>query len=633
MCGICGFIYSDPAKPADRQMLGRMTNIMRHRGPDGEGFHLEPGVGLGVRRLNIIDFKTGDQPISSEDGSITVICDGEIYNFVELRQELLEAGHRFCTNSDVEVIVHLYEDFGPDCVQRLRGMFGFALWDSCRRLLMLARDRLGIKPLYYSLGTEKLSFASEIKPILLSHPMGHPPNMLALQDLFTFGFVISSKTLFSGIHQLLPGHILLHQNGAATVKQYWQVSFPSNGQRTPERSLEDWSDALFEKLQESVRIHLRSDVPVASWLSGGIDSSSIAGLISRLTSQPVQTYSLTFEHHDYDEFSGQKTLDCFPEYQLFSHKIPCTSKDFERLPKAIWHSENIAAEGIGILYMILAHSTAQSFKVVMTGEGSDELFGGYGWYRVDKLLRPFAILPLPLRRLMLLGPLAPRLWPGASRTHLAPREMSLIRYQSMIGPRRPESMENIFSEDLKHEIEKAKCTDSPFKLPDEFEEWDAFNQLQYYDLALRLPNFITHHLDRSTMAHALEARVPFLDHKLVEFCANIPPPLKMKRLQEKYILRQAVRNLLPEPIVRRTKKGLRTPYDQWLREKLPGFAEEMFSETKLHQKGYFNPPAVTDLLKRHRAGERDGGIKLLGILAVQLWDELFMRGQFQEPRT
>jgi asparagine synthase (glutamine-hydrolysing) len=631
MSGICGFVNSDPAETVDRPMLGRMMDIMRHRGPDGEGFHLERGIGMGVRRLNLMQPKTGDQPVSNEDGSIIVICDGEIYNSGELRQELLAAGHRFRSDSDVEVIAHLYEDLGPDCVERLRGMFGFALWDSRCRRLMLARDRLGIKPLYYSNGSEGLCYASEIKPILLSRPARQRPNMPALRDLFTFGFVISSETLFSGIHQLPPGHILLYQNGTVHVRQYWQITFPPKCNGIRKQSLEDWAEALFEKLKESVRIHLRSDVPVASWLSGGIDSSSIAGLISRLTGQSLQTYSLTFGNPDLDEFTGQNTLNCYPEYRLVNHKIACTSKDFELFPKAIWHSENIAASTGGILYMILARSTAQSVKVTVTGEGSDELFGGYGWYHMDKLLRPLAVLPMFLRRLMLFGPLVPRLWPGAARTHLAPREMNLVRYQSMLSSRRLESMEDVFSEDLKYEMNRAESAGFPLKLPAEFEKWDAFAQLQYFDLTQRLPNFIAHHLDRSTMAYALQARVPFLDHKLVEFCATIPPSLKMKRFQEKYILRQAVRKLLPEPIVRRKKRGLQAPYAQWLREKLPDFAEEMLSEKKLYQKGYFNPPAVADLLIQHRAGGGDGGIRLLGILAVQLWDELFMKDRLLEP--
>lgn len=631
MCGICGVIYSDRARPVDRQTLARMTDILRQRGPDSHGFHVEPGFGLGVRRLSIIDLKTGDQPISNENGAVTVICNGEIYNFLELRYELMAAGHRFRTFSDVEVIVHLYEDLGPECVQRLRGMFGFALWDSRRRLLMLARDRLGIKPLYYTVGPEGLCFGSEIKPILVANQLRPKMDVLALRDLFALGFVRGPRTLFSGIHQLLPGHYLLCQEGDVSIKRYWQVSFPHRDERISDMNAEDWAKALFEKLQESVRIHLRSDVPFAAWLSSGIDSSSIVGLISRLTGQTIQTYSLAFENRKFDEVSGQKTLNCFPEYQLVNDRVVCRSKDFELFPRTLWHCENISATGIEILQMVLSQSTAGRFKVVVTGEGSDEAFGGYGWVRVDKLLRPLAVLPLFLRRLMLLGPVSPHFWPGASRVLLAPMEMNLTRYQSMLGPRQPERMENFFSADLKSQLIEAANSASPFTPPSDFHKWHPFSQLQYYELTMRLPNYITHQLDRTTMAHSLEARVPFLDHEFIEFCARIPPALKMKRLQEKYILRWAVRNLLPEQIVWRTKRGLTAPYDQWLREKLPDFAVEMLSEPNLSKKGYFHPPAVHNLLKKHRGGEPDCGAHLLGILAIQLWDELFMNGQVKEP--
>ena len=631
MCGICGVIYSDRARPVDRLTLVRMTDIMQHRGPDSYGIHLEPGIGLGVRRLSIIDLKTGDQPISNENGAVTVICNGEIYNFLELRQELIAAGHRFRTSSDVEVIVHLYEDLGPECVHRLRGMFGFAIWDSHRRLLMLARDRLGIKPLYYTVGAERLCFGSEIKPILVANQLKPKVDVLALRDLFTFGFVRGPRTLFSGIQQLLPGHYLLCQEGNVSMKRYWQVSFPRRDEKISGMNAEDWAEALFEKLEESVRIHLRSDVPFAAWLSSGIDSSSIVGLISRVTGQAIQTYSLAFENRNFDEVSGQKTLNCFPEYQLVNDKVVCRTKDFELFPKALWHCENISATGIEILQMVLSQSTARRFKVVVTGEGSDEAFGGYGRFRVDKLLSPLAVLPLFLRRWMLLGPLFPHFWPGASRVHLAPKEMNLTRYQSMEGPRQPERMEKFFSADLKSQLIKAETSALPFTPPSDFYKWHPFTQLQYYELAVRLPNYITHHLDHTTMAHSLEARVPFLDHEFIEFCARIPPALKMKRLQEKYILRRAVRKLLPKQIVWRKKRGLSAPYDQWLREKLPDFAVEMLSEANLSKKGYFYPPAIQDLLKKHRAGARDCGAHLLGILAIQVWDELFMNGQVKEP--
>ncbi len=631
MCGICGLIYSNHERPVDRQTLVQMTDILRPRGPDSDGFYVEPGVGLGVRRLSVIDLKTGDQPISSEDGGVTVICNGEVYNWPELRQELVASGHRFRTSSDVEVIVHLYEDLGPECVHRLRGMFGFALWDSRRRLLMLARDRLGIKPLYYTVGKEGLCFGSEIKPILIANQLKPAMDVLALRDLFVFGFVRGPTTLFSGIQQLLPGHILLCQEGEVSIERYWQVSFPHRDEKISGMTAEDWSEALFEKLQEAVRIHLRSDVPLAAWLSSGIDSSAIVGLVSRLTGQTLQTYSLAFENRKFDEVSGQETLNCFSEYQLVNNRVVCRTKDFELFPRALWHCENISATGIEILQMILSKSTARSFKVVVTGEGSDEAFGGYGWVRVDKLLRPLAKLPLFLRRLMLLGPVSPHFWPGASRVLLAPKEMNLTRYQSMLGPRQPERMESLFSADLKSRLVQAENSAPPFTLPSDFHHWHPFNQLQYYELTIRLPHYITHQLDHTTMAHSLEARVPFLDHKFIEFCGRIPPSLKMKRLLEKYILRRAVRKLLPGQIVWRKKRGLKAPYDQWLREKLPDFAVEMLSEARLRQKRYFHPPAVRDLLKRHRAGERDCGAHLLGILAIQLWDELFINGRGIEP--
>jgi asparagine synthase (glutamine-hydrolysing) len=631
VCGICGLIYFDRERPVDRQTLAQMTDVLRLRGPDSEGSYVEPGTGLGVRRLSVIDLNTGDQPISNENGVVTVICNGEIYNFLELRQELTASGHRFRTNSDVEVIVHLYEDLGPECVRRLRGMFGFALWDSHRRLLMLARDRLGIKPLYYMAGTEGLCFGSEIKPILVAHQIEPKMDVLALRDLFAFGFVRGPRTLFSGIHQLLPGHILLCREGHVSIKRYWQVSFPSRDDKTSGMDAEEWSEALFEKLRESVRIHLRSDVPFAAWLSSGIDSSSIVGLIGRLTGQTVHTYSLAFEYRKFDELSGQQLLNCFPEYPLVNDRVVCTAKDFERFPRTLWHCENISATGIEILQMILSEATSRRFKVVVTGEGSDEAFGGYGWVRVDKLLRPLAKLPLCLRRLMLLGPIFPHFWPGASRVLLAPKQMNLTRYQSMLGPRRPERMETLFSADLKSRLAEAEDSAPPLTLPSDFDHWHPFSQLQYYELTTRLPNYITHHLDHTTMAHSLEARVPFLDHEFIELCARIPPALKMKRLREKYILRRAVRNLLPEQIVWRKKRGLRAPYDEWLRERLPDFAVEMLSEANLSKKGYFHPPAVQDLLRKHRAGERDCGAHLIGILAIQLWDELFMNGRVTEP--
>jgi len=631
LSGICGFIHADPSVPADRELLGSMMDLMRHRGPDGAGTHIQAGASLGVRIWSSPGAKAAHQPVSNEKNSVHVLCDGEIYNAPELRRELLAAGHRFGTDSDFEVIAHLYEDLGPDCVQRLRGMFGLALWDSgCRRLL-LARDRLGIKPLNYAQTPERVCFASEIKPIVLAHAETRKLHMPALQDLFSFGFILSPQTLFSGIQQLPPGHVLLYQNGTLQIRKYWQISFPADGRYDRATNPEYWADALFEKLEESVRIHLSSDVPPASWLSGGLDSSTIAALIHRLTLRPVQTYSLLFDHRGFDEFTGQKTLDCYPEYQLVPQRIVSTNKDFELFPKVVWQLETITASPAGIPYMLLAHASAPKNRVVLTGEGSDEVFGGYGWYHMNKLFRPLAVLPVSLRRLSLCGPLIPRLWPGAARSYLAPRAMNLARYQSLLSSRRIESMEQLFSENLKYEMRRAGNGYSTAPLPDEFKTWNAFAQLQYFDLTQRMTGFIANALDRATAAHGVEARVPFLDHRLVEFCATIPPSLKMKRFREKYVLRRAVRTLLPAPIVWRNKKGMQAPAAQWLRERLPDFAEEMFSRKQLLEKGYFDPSAVTALLEQHRKGTVNGWTQLFAILAVQLWDEVFLKNGMREP--
>lgn len=624
MCGICGVVFADHERPVDRAMLGRMTDIMEYRGPDSHGFHIAPGIGLGIRRLSIIDLKTGDQPIANEDETVTVVCNGEIYNFVELRQKLFAAGHRFRTGSDVEVIVHLYEDYGVDCLQHLRGMFGFALWDARRHRLLLARDRLGIKPLHYALTTDALYFASELKSILIAEQVERQINLPALSDLFIFGFVTGAKTLFTKLRRLPPGHYLLYQDGMASLHQYWDLHFPARGETLPQRSPAEWAEALFEKLTEAVRLHLRSDVPVGAWLSPGIDSSSVVALMRRLTDQPVHTFTLSFEDPELDEVRMHKTMESFPGYDLTNERAYCGEKDFERFPKTLWHCEEPSA--VEIPRMILAETAARDVKVILNGEGSDEVFGGYGWYQLDKLLRPLARLPLSLRRLMLLGPLVPKWRPRASRIHVAPRKMNLQRYAHLIGALNGGLHAQLFSSDFLALLSNREEPDFSLTPPEQFETWHPFTQLQYYDLKIRLPDFVTHSLDRASMAYSLEARVPYLDHELVEFCARIPPSLKMRWLEEKYILRQALGGILPQEILQRRKRGLAAPYQHWLRGRLPDFATELFSRESIRKKGYFNSDFVAHLLAQHRSGRAMYGMHLMSILAVQLWDDLFLHG-------
>jgi len=630
MCGICGVVFADAAQPVDPNLLRRMTGIMRHRGPDSQGFHTAPGIGLGIQRLSIIDLQTGDQPIANEDDTVTVICNGEIYNFQELRQELIAAGHRFRTGSDVEVIVHLYEEHGVECLQHLRGMFAFALWDTPRRRLMLARDRLGIKPLHYAVSGDALYFGSEQKAILAADRVERQLDLQAVHDLFTIGCIFGPKTLFTNIRRLQSGHYLLYQNGILSLHQYWDLNFPTREEEPSRLSPKEWADALLQQLEESVRLHLRSDVPVGAWLSAGVDSSGIVGLMSRLMNRPIQTFSLAFENPDFDEISTQRTLADFPEYGLSNRRTVCTTEDFALLPKALWHCEDPTISGIGIPRFLLSKVTTQDVKVVLTGEGSDEIFGGYGWFHVDKVLRPLAWLPLSVRRLMLFGPLISRRYPRASRVHLAPREMSLERYARLIAPLNADIREQLFAANLVQTYVPDHGANEVLHPPDDFQRWHPFTQLQYYELKLRLPDYVEHSLDRESMACSLETRVPFLDHKVVEFCARIPPALKMRGLREKHILREALRGVLPPEIARRKKRGLAAPFQQWLRAPLPDFAAELLSEAQVRQKGYFHPACVADMRARHGAGKNFYGAPLMAVLAIQLWDELFMHGRLDD---
>ena len=610
-----------------------MTGILRHRGPDSNGFHSEPGIGLGVQRLAINDLETGDQPISNAEGTVTVVCNGEIYNFVELRRELQAAGHHFRTGSDVEVIVHLYEDYGVECLDRLRGMFAFALWDAPRRRLMLARDRLGIKPLHYAIDKEGCYFGSEYKSILIADRVQRRLDVGALKDVFTLGFVTAPKTFFTEIRRLLPGHYLLYERGQASVQQYWDPGAPSIGHSDRSRGSDEWAEAILEKLRESVSLHLRGDVPIGAWLSAGLDSSSVVALMERQAREPIQTFSVTFEDPDFDEVRRQRTLDRFPGHTLSNRRVVCGAVDFELFSKAAWHLEDPWTNAVQVPRLLVSQAAARDVKVVLTGEGSDEVFGGYPWFRADRLLRPFGRLPFPLRRMVATFPPLAKRWPGGSRMLRAPLPMSLARYRAMIAPLDLIFLPRLFTPDWRQALLRVDDAANELRLPPDFRTWHPFAQLQYFELKVRLPDDIVHELDRTSMAYSLEARVPFLDHQLVELCARIPAPLKEQGPREKDILRRAMRGHLPAEIARRKKRGLTSPRAPWLRGQLPDFAAELLSERSLADKGYFDPRMVAQLLAQHRAGAANHASSLLGVLGTQLWDDLFMRGCHPPAQT
>jgi asparagine synthase (glutamine-hydrolysing) len=631
MCGICGVVHTDPGRPVAPGVLARMTGILRHRGPDSDGFHLAPGVGLGIRRLRIIDLVTGDQPIANEDGSVVVVCNGEIYNHVELRRELAAAGHRFRTASDVEVIVHLYEAHGDGFLARLRGMFALALWDANRRRLLLARDRLGIKPLHYALTPAGLHFGSEQKAIFASGAVEPRPDVQALGQVFSYGRTVGARAFAQGIRRLLPGHCLVWRDGAAEIRQYWDAVFPARGDYDARTRDDDWAAQLRAKLEESVRLHLRSDVPVGAWLSGGIDSSAVTALMTRLLPGPIPTFTMRCDVAAYDELRARKALDDFPEYRLAGHRVACGLADLARLPRTIWHTEDSLLGGPNIGQMLLAEATAAHVKVVLTGEGADEVLGGYSWYPTLRVLGPLFRLPPGVRRALGNLPVVRRRWPGAAGTLRGPREMSFERYARSITHLHTRCAPfDVLAADLRAVLRRDGEVDDGPREPEGFAAWHPFAQMQYFDLKHRMADAVVLSLDRTSMAHSVEARVPFLDHELVEFCARIPPRVKMKWLREKDVLRRAMRGVLPPELCRRRKWAMQIPTDAWLRGELPPEAEALLGDAALRETGCFDPQAVRALRARHRAGTQNLGQVLAGVLGVQAWHAVFVRRPLSE---
>ncbi len=624
MCGICGIAYRDQGRPVDEAVLRRMARTLAHRGPDDEGVFREPGVGIAVRRLAIMDPAGGRQPIANETGEIVVVCNGEIYNHPELRAELEARGHRFRTRSDVETIVHLYEERGLDCVERLRGMFAFALWDGPGRRLVLGRDRLGIKPLEYAVGEWGVAFGSETKAVLAS---GHVTARLrpdAVDDTLSIGFSVAPGTAFEGVERVMPGHVVVVEDGVAVSRRYWSPPVPGDGD-APDRSVESLAGELRERLEESVRIHLRSDVPVGAYLSGGIDSSAVVALMERNVPRPV-AFTISFTDDPRDEVKRARTLDTKPGHDIEARGVESAHDDLRLMPLAIWHVEHCAAASFGLPFLRLAQAASRSFKTVLGGEGADESLYGYWYYGLERLARLFTRSPRWARRRGLWR--ARRLggkWAWAAQQFLAPRGPGLERFASIVGP--PGS--NVRGALLSPEF-AARVTPAAERWPGpppHLARLHPVERLQYWDATTRLPDYILYREDRLAMSQGVEVRVPFLDHELFEWSVRNIPWRKNTIPQEKAVLRRAMEGILPDEIRARRKRPLHAPYELWLRGTLPAFAEELFSERSLADKGIFDPRAVRGILERHRAGKEERGLQLLTVLSYQVWDELFVRGR------
>ena len=623
MCGIAGVFEYQRRRPVNPEVLESMMNVIQHRGPDDAGTYRSGAVGLGMRRLSIIDIEGGKQPVSNETGEITLVFNGEIYNFRSLRGELCDRGHVLATSSDTEVIVHLYEERGTECVNELRGMFGFALWDKGKGQLLLARDRLGIKPLYYADINGVLVFGSEIKSIL-QHPLiSAELDANALNNFLSLKYVPAPQTMFKGIYALPPGHVLTCDREGVSVRQFWELGFPepvmwSEG---------ECAERLEALLRESVLLHLQSDVPFGAFLSGGLDSSIIVALMAEYLSQQVNTFSIGFED------CGQAGSEAGYARLVASHfgtrhnEVFITATDFvENAERVVWHLDQPVADLACFANMMLAECASRQVKMVLTGEGGDELFAGYArysWERFrpvtkwipgwagDGLVKAVSSLPRLRRPKLALNALMQKN-EACRLVHWFPLFSTLEKARLLSKAMQGEvstlaSAEGIFAEHL-------ASVDSSI----------ALNRMLYVDTKLWLPDDLLARGDKMSMAASLEARVPLLDHKLVEFAAALPQKMKIHRLTRKYLLRKVAEKYLPAPILHRKKQGFPIPISGWLRREAKEFVSDLLSWETVRHRGVLDPDYVQDILRQHMQGRADRGAQLWGLMQLELWMRQFL---------
>jgi asparagine synthase (glutamine-hydrolysing) len=619
MCGIAG-IMSLEGLPIRIEDLVPMCQALVHRGPDDEGFYLGTGVALGMRRLSIIDRKTGGQPVRNEEGTVWAVFNGEIYNFRELRRDLESRGHRFRTAGDSETIVHLYEEFGARCVDRLRGMFAFAVWDERRRQLLVARDRLGIKPLYYGRARDRLVFASELKALLQLPGVDRRIRPSAVDHLFTFLTTPPEESIVEGIVKLPPGHILTASPGRAVkVERYWDVEFhPDEG-----RDEAFFDGRLRELLDESVRLHMESDVPVGAFLSGGIDSSAVVATMAQVTGRPPVTFSIGFREPGFSELEHARLMARVLGSE--HHELVVEPDVLKVLDDLVWYLDEPFGDASAIPTYMVSRLAAEHVTVVLSGDGGDELFGGYEKYLVEGRERRWDALLRPLRPV--LAALSRAVPPGV-RGHNRLRHFSLAgqsRYLDAGTLLRREDRRRLL---LPHVMERIASVKNTATRPDRRSPTDDgwLSELQYLDLKTYLPLDILTKVDRMSMAHSLEARVPLLDHVLVEFAATIPPRLLIRDGVTKYLFKRALRGLVPEALLNRPKQGFAIPLGHWFRGDWSEFVPDLLLSQRSRERGILNPVFLQELVERHR--RRPGlGLELWTAISFEMWCRTFLDSQ------
>jgi asparagine synthase (glutamine-hydrolysing) len=641
MCGIAGFVGK--AISEKLPVLKKMTDVIAHRGPDDEGFYCDEEAALGFRRLSIIDVAGGHQPMCNEDETIWIIFNGEIYNYAVLREDLKRKGHRFKTHSDTEVVIHLYEEIGEACLNKFQGMFAFALWDKRKKQLFLARDRVGIKPLYYSLFQNALIFGSEIKAILEYPGVSRKTDPTAIDSYMSFLWTPEPKTIFKNIFKLPSAHYLIFKNGRSDVRSYWNVTFEPD-YATTEKA---WKEKILQSLEEIVGKHLISEVPLGAFLSGGIDSTAIVGIMKQKLKFPVQTYTIAFKEEDLKRDVVQSDVEyarlAARHFHIDHREILLQPDVVGLLPRLIWHMDEPVADPAAMTTYLICKAAKETLTVLLSGVGGDEIFAGYPRYPAVKVAEWYNRIPAFLRENML-NRLINSL--PSSRASAFRNAKKLIRSSSLPFIERYMGYRTYYTEKEKSELYTADFQNTlravhsdpleeHLSYLEEVSNNDMVSRMLYVDLKTFLPSLNLMYTDKMSMASSVEVRVPFLDHTLIELAAKIPSDMKLRNFKRKYIFKKSMEGFLPHSIIWRKKAGFGAPLRSWITNDLKEMVYDLLSEKRIRERGYFNYGYVQKMLKEEFSGKEYYSNHIWQLLTLELWHQIFYdRGaQFENSRS
>ncbi|MCM8764658.1 MAG: asparagine synthase (glutamine-hydrolyzing) [Candidatus Omnitrophica bacterium] len=627
MCGICGVVKRNGK--VSLETIKKMAETMVHRGPDEEGYELFDTAGIGHRRLKIIDLATGKQPISNEDNTLFLICNGEIYNFKYLRRILEDKGHIFRTRSDNEVILHLYEQHGVECLKFLRGMFAFAIWDNRKKFLFLARDRLGKKPLVYSVKNDDIYFASEIKALLEIDKISKEIDYIAVDLFLTYQAIPSPWTIFRAIKKLPPAHFLLWKEGDIKIGNYWQLDFTK---KLKLRSEEEYMELMWEKIVESTKLRMVADVPLGAFLSGGIDSSTIVGIMSENSCRPVKTFSVGFEESDFSELNYARIVA--DRFGTQHHQFIVRPDVISVLPRLVWHYNEPFADSSMVPTYYVARETKKHVTVALNGDGGDENFAGYTRYWQTELLQMTYTFheKIPFGFNFILKNFAKfynrypsntffRMWKWLEEAEKYGFDYAYARRLISFTQ---DFRQGIYSEEMKKSVSNFDSLIMVKNIWNATDEIDLIEKMISIDMRLYLPEVLLVKMDIASMANSLETRSPFLDHEFVELIASFPSNLKMKNFKSKYILKKKLKNFLPGKIVKRKKMGFGLPAGKWFKNELKNYLIEILLDKNSLSRGYFRPKEIRKILEEHISGKREHSGRLWTLLIFELWHRIFI---------